>query len=117
MFTRRIFVVAIAGALLLPAISDCLTLAAADAHTMQCCAQSSCAPGHQKQTCFSTTAPLQGSRTAPEARTSLTAPSLTADLHAPAENQIVAAFSAAGVAEAPQHSPPELYTLHLALLI
>jgi hypothetical protein len=110
--------VAIAGALLLPGIADCLTSAgAADAQTMRCCTQVSCAPGHQKQACFATTAPADGSRTAPEGRTSLVAPSVAAYLHAPAEALIVVAFSSAGAADAPQHSPPELYTLHLALLI
>lgn len=118
MFGRGIFALAIAGALLLPAVSDCLLSAAAmDTQTMRCCAQLDCAPGHLKQTCFSTTPPADGSRTAPEGRTSLAAPSVAADLQPPAEELIVLAFSPTGVADAPQHSPPELYTLHLALLI
>ena len=84
---------------------------------MRCCAQLSCAPGHQKQTCFSTTAPADGLPSVPEVRASLSAPSVTVDLNPPAIELVVMAFSSTGVADAPQHSPPELYSLHLALLI
>ena len=108
---------AIAGALLLPVISDCLTSAAAEAHTMQCCAQSSCAPGHQKQTCVSSMAPADGARTAPEAQTSLAVPFAAVDAHSSNIDLVVGAFSSTSVADAPQLSPPKLYTLNLALLI
>jgi len=114
---RSILVVAIAGALLLPAVAGCLTPAAQDAQAMRCCAQLSCAPSHQKQTCYAATAPAGGSQSAPEIRTSLVAPSVTADIYRSAAELILAPFASTGVADAPQHSPPELYTLHLALLI
>lgn len=117
MLGRRIVVVAIAGALLLPAVADCLLAATVEAQTMQCCAQSSCAPGHQKQTCVSTPAPGDGARTAPEARTSLAAPSVTVDAHPSAIDLTVTNFTASSITGAPQHSPPELYTLNSALLI
>jgi len=117
MFGPRILVVAIAGALLLPAFADCLTPAAQDTQAMRCCAQLSCAPSHQKQACYSTTAAASGSQSAPETRTSLVAPSVMADVYRPAEELILAAFALTGVADAPQHSPPDLYTLNLALLI
>jgi len=109
--------VAIAGALVFPAFADCLTPAAQDAQAMRCCAQLFCAPNNQRQACYSTTAPAGGSQSAPEARTSLVGPSVTADVYRPAEKLILAAFALTGVADAPQHSPPDLYTLNLALLI
>jgi hypothetical protein len=117
MFGRRILVVAIAGALLLPAFAECLTPAAQDAQAMRCCAQLSCAPSHEKQACYATTAPAGGSQSAPEIRSSLVAPSVTTDIYRPAEELVLAAFASTSAADAPQHPPPNLYTLHLALLI
>jgi hypothetical protein len=108
---------AIVVGLMLPAVIGCLAPAATQAQTMTCCAQLSCAQGHQKQACFSTTAPTGSSQSTPELRASLIAPLLTADVSAPLQAQDAAAFGAAHAADAPQHSPPELYTLHLALLI
>ena len=118
MLGRNSLALAIAGALMFPAISACLT-SAADARAMQCCTHLTCAPGHLKPACFSTTAPADSSQSGPEVRTSLAAPlvAATADFYPVPEEIRTAAFSSAGAAEAPQHSPPELYTLHLALLI
>jgi hypothetical protein len=117
MFGRNILAIAIAGALLLPRFADCLNSATADAQTMACCAQLNCAPGHQKLACFSNTPPAEGSQSAPVVRITLATPSVAADFNPPAEALIVVAFGSTGVAAAPQHSPPDLYTLHLALLI
>jgi hypothetical protein len=50
-------------------------------------------------------------------RTSLAALFVSAALQSPADALIVMTFRSANSADAPQHSPPELYTLHLALLI
>jgi len=117
MFGRNILAVAIAGGLLLPGVADCLISATQDAQAMRCCAQLSCVPGRQKTACFATTAWSGGSQSAPEVRTTIAAPWVAADFNTPAEALMVVAFSSNGVADAPQHSPPELYTLHLALLI
>ena len=119
MLSRRILGAAIAGVLfLLMSISDCRVWAAADLQAMRCCARMGCALGQQQQPCFTATAPADGSRTTPRVRTSLVAPSVTAELQQPpAEELSLEAFSPAGVADATQHSPPELYLLHLSLLI
>jgi hypothetical protein len=114
---RRISVAAVVAALLLPAVAGCLMPAAAQAQTMDCCAKLNCARGHEKRTCFSTTAPTSSSQSAPESRTSLSAPLLTVtDVpHMLASSSQT--FGSILRADAPQHSPPDLYTLHLALLI
>jgi hypothetical protein len=103
--------------LLLPAIVGCLLPSAAQPKAMECCAQVTCAQGHSKQACFSTTAPTNGLQSTPEVRASLAAP-------APAEvdvrsvaTQNPMAWGAVRLADAPPHSPPELYTLYLSLLI
>ena len=108
--------VAIVAGLMLPAVVGCLMPSAAQAQAMQCCAQLTCARGHQKQTCTSTTAPTGSSQLAPELRASVPAPVFATGMFAPSEAQNATAFGSASAAEAPQHSPPELYTLHLALL-
>jgi hypothetical protein len=117
MLGRRISAVAIVAGLMLPAVVGCLVPNAAQAQTMQCCAQLACARGHQEQACFSTTAPTGSSQSTPELRTSLMAPAFAASVSLLPVVSDAAAFGSPGVAEAPQHSPPELYTLHLALLI
>jgi hypothetical protein len=118
MFGRRILGVPIVAVLLLLlSSSDCRIWAAADVQAMRCCARMGCALGQQQRPCFTATAPADGSRTTPQARTSLVAPSVAAELQPPAEELSVVAFSPTGVADATQHSPPELYLLHLSLLI
>jgi len=117
MFGRRILRVVIAAALLLLGFSDCLTSATLNAQAMRCCAQLDCASGQQKLECFAIPAPGDGPQTVPEGRASLVAPSIAAVLHLPAVGLIQADSRLTGVVEASQHSPPELYTFHLALLI
>jgi len=117
MFSWRILGGLVAAALLLLGFSGCLISATSNAQTVQCCAQLTCAPGQQTEQCFASTAPGDGPQSVPEGRASIAAPSFSAYVHPPAVEPVVMAFSSTGVADAPQHSPPELYTLHLALLI
>lgn len=117
MLRRWLCVATVVAGLILPAVVGCLMPSAARAQTMECCAQLSCTQGHQKQTCFSTTAPTGSLQTAPQARVSLEMPALVTGAAAPVPPRDVAAGGSTEAAEASQHSPPELYTLHLALLI
>lgn len=117
MCRQLISVSSIVTSLLLSAVAGCLLPNVAQAQTMECCAQLSCAQGYQEQACFSTTAPTGNWRTTPQPRASLVAPSFATDAAAPAAPLDATASSSIEAAEAPQHSPPELYTLHLALLI
>jgi hypothetical protein len=117
MFGRRILGVLVVAVLLLLGISGCLISATSNAQAAQCCAQLTCTPGQQKPSCLATTAPSDGPQTVPVARTSLAAPSVTVDLNPPAAELVLTVDRSTSVADASQHSPPELYTLHLALLI
>ena len=74
---------AVAAGLMLPALVGCLVSATAQAQAMECCEQSTCARGHQKQTCFSTTAPTGSSQSTPELHASLMAPSFATDVATP----------------------------------
>jgi hypothetical protein len=116
MLRQRIFTLAIVAGQILPAVMGCLMPSVAQAQTMECCAQSACAGGHQRQTCFSTTTPTGASQSNPELRASLAEPSFTTGLSLPAGEQAARDFGLAGATDAQQHSPP-LYTLHLAFLI
>jgi hypothetical protein len=117
MLGRRISVLAIVAGLLLPAVVGCLAPSAAEAQTMQCCAQLTCAHGHEMPTCFSATAPTGSSQSTPERGASLVTPSFAAGMPLAPGAPDAAALGSASVVQAPQHSPPKLYTLHLALLI
>jgi hypothetical protein len=116
---QRISVLVIAASLTLPAVVGCLTAGAAQERTMACCAESSCAHGHGKGTCFSRTAPTNSSEAPPEQRISLTTPLPAGAAQWSAAVHILAVFdcNASGAADPLQHSPPELYTLHGTLLI
>lgn len=117
MFRRRISALAIVAGLMLPAVVGCLAPNAAQAQTMECCAQLECAQGHQGRVCFSTTSPAGGSQATPELRASLGAPSLDAISSLPVSTLHQADLGSSGASAAPQHSPLDLYTVHLALLI
>ena len=84
---------------------------------MQCCTQLHCSQGHEKQSCVSTVPPSGNSQNSPEIRASLEAPAAIVAPRAIAAELSTWDFAPADAAETSQHSPPELYTLHLALLI
>ena len=117
MLLKRAMSVASLAALLLPAVVGCFIASSAQAQTMECCDQKACARGHQKQTCLSTTAPTGSSQAGPERRASVDTPLVGMGTVLPVtpENGASPAFPQAE--RAPQHSPPDLYTIHLALLI
>jgi hypothetical protein len=117
MFRRRIFVVLVVSALLLPAVLECLAAGTADAQNMRCCAAGMSCPRHQKQTCVSTTAPADNLQSVPPARASLAAPSLATDAHPQAKDLTAPFVHSSRVEDVAEYSPPELYTLHSALLI
>jgi hypothetical protein len=117
MLTRRISVWTVVVSLLLPATVVCLLPNMAQAQTMECCGQLGCPLGHRSKICQSTTAPTGSWQALPQLHDSLDAPSWAPDAAVPSTPHSAAAFIWADAAPAPEHSPPDLYTLHLALLI
>jgi len=117
MLARRISVWTIVAGLLLPAVVGCLLPGVAQAQTMECCAQLTCAQGHQKPVCLSPTAPAGSAQSTPQNQASLEAPApMSADVWLVATQNSVA-LGSTGAADAPQHSPPEFYARYLSLLI
>jgi hypothetical protein len=114
---KRLFLVLAAGALLLLQFADCMSAVTPDQESMKCCGSMPCTPANQSHDCCKAMVSAQSPNILPTARVSLNAPAIT--LVGPlASFEVVRLVPLPLVAvEAPQHSPPELYTLHASLLI
>jgi hypothetical protein len=113
---RLLIVVAIAGLLGLQ-FADCLSAMTRDPQSMQCCGSMPCDPSNQTHDCCKGMVSAQAPAVLPVAHVTLHAPVmvvtdvLTSDQVTPYPQ--ISRFEFA----APQHSPPELYTLYASLLI
>ena len=113
---RLLIVVAIAGLLGLQ-FADCLSAMTQNAQSMQCCGSMPCDPSNRTHDCCKGMVSPQSPNVLPVTQVTLHAP-LMVIATAVASPQLtlytqVSRFEFA----APQHSPPELYTLHASLLI
>jgi hypothetical protein len=114
---KRIFLVLAAGALLLLQFADCMSAMTPDREGMQCCSSMQCTPANQSHDCCKAMVSGQSPNMLPAARISLHAPAIIlVETLAPVEMARLV-LSPPGAVQAPQHSPPELYTLHASLLI
>ena len=114
---RRLFLVFAAGALLLLQVGDCMSALALDQQSMQCCRSMPCTPANHSHGCCKNMVSAQTPNMLPAAHVSLHAPTV-ATVEYPSLLKVVRPTLAPPVmVEAQEHSPPELYTLHAALLI
>jgi hypothetical protein len=114
---KRLFLVMAAGALLLLQFADCMSAVTPDQESMKCCGSMPCTPANQSHDCCKAMVSAQSPNILPTARVSLNAPAITlVEPLASFEVVRLVPLPLAAV-EAPQHSPPELYTLHASLLI
>jgi hypothetical protein len=97
--------------------ADCLALMSADQQTMQCCGSMPCNPANQAHDCCKTMISSQSPSVRPAQQTALSLPAADVLVRLSAPEVIVIAKFSPSRFEAPQHSPPELYTLHSSLLI
>src|SRR5215469_8453458 len=107
---------AVMAVLLLP-FADCMFAMTQDQESMQCCGSMPCDPSNQSHDCCKSMVSSQSPSVLPAVHVSLHAPVLfVADV---LPSPLVPQFSEATRADlpAPQHSPPELYTLHSSFLI
>jgi len=113
---KTILLLAVAAVLLLYSM-DCFAPGSADAQVMECCATMPCTPANHSHDCCKTMASAPTPGVLPTARVSLSPPLLGVIEHQPALE--IARFVPVipQPAEAQQHSPPELYTLYVSLLI
>jgi hypothetical protein len=97
--------------------ADCMSAATQDAQSMKCCGSMPCDPSNQTHDCCKGMVSSQSPSVLPVAHVTLHAPVMVvADVLASPQATPYAEVSRLDF-EAPQHSPPELYTLHSSLLI
>jgi len=97
--------------------ADCMSAMTLDQQSMQCCGSMPCEPSNQHHDCCKSMVSSQSPSVLPAAHISLHPPVMfVADvLRSPLAPQLLEATRAD--LAAPQHSPPELYTLHSSFLI
>src|SRR5882762_9038244 len=113
---KRLFVVFAVVALLGLQFADCASAMTRDQQSMQCCGSMPCDPSNQSHDCCKGMVSSQSPSVLPVAHVTHHAPvMIVADLlvSPPPPYTEVSHLDF----EAPQHSPPELYTLHSSLLI
>ena len=117
MLRKTTLAVLAVAAILLLQFADCMAAVTQDQQSMQCCGSMRCDPSNQSHDCCKSMASSQAPSVLPAAHVSLYTPvRFVADvLPSPRLSQFSEAISAD--LAAPQHSPPELYTLHSSLLI
>src|SRR5215469_3605457 len=104
-------------AVLLLQFADCMAAMTPDQQSMQCCGSMPCDPSNQSHDCCKSMASSQSPSVLPAAHVTLHLPAMLVVDNLPSPP--VVEFSEAARAEfpAPQHSPPDLYTLHSSFLI
>lgn len=113
---RLLIVVAIAGLLGLQ-FTDCLSAMTQDPLSMQCCGSMPCEPSNQTHDCCKGMVSARSPNVLPIPQVTLHAPVMVvANVLASPRLTPYTQISRFEFAT-PQHSPPELYTLHASLLI
>jgi hypothetical protein len=114
---NRLFIVVALVALLGLQFADCASAMTQDQESMQCCGSMPCDPSNQSHDCCKGMVSSQSPSVLPVAHVTLHAPVMVVtDVLALPQTTAYPEVSHLDF-EAPQHSPPELYTLHSSLLI
>lgn len=114
---KRLFIVIAIAALLGLQFGDCLSAINHDQQSMKCCGSMPCDPSNESHDCCKGMVSSQSPSMLPVAHVTLHPPMMVAaDILASPQATSYAEVSSLDF-EAPQHSPPELYTLHSSLLI
>lgn len=114
---KRLFIVVALVALLGLQFADCMSAMTQDEQSMKCCGSMPCDPSNQSHDCCKGMVSSQSPSVLPVAHVTLDAPVMVAtDVFALPQATSHAEVSRLDF-ETPQHSPPELYTLHSSLLI
>jgi hypothetical protein len=117
MVRKTTFVMLAVVAILLLQFADCMSAMTQDEQSMQCCGSMPCDPSNQSHDCCKGMVSAQSPSVLPVAHVTLHPPMMVvADVLASPEATLHPEISRLDF-EAPQHSPPELYTLHASLLI
>jgi hypothetical protein len=114
---NRLFIVVALVALLGLQFADCMSAMTQDQQSMQCCGSMPCGPSNQTHDCCKGMVSAPSPNILPVSNVTLHAPVMVAaDVVFTPQVTPYAQVSRLEFA-VPQHSPPELYTLHASLLI
>ena len=117
MVRKNTFVMLAVVAILVLQFADCMSALTMDQQSMQCCGSMPCDPSNQSHDCCKTMVSSESPSVLPVAHATLHAPVMVVtDVLASSQATPYAEVSRLDF-EAPQHSPPELYTLYSSLLI
>jgi hypothetical protein len=115
--SKKLLIIVALVALLGLQFVDCMSAATQDQQSMQCCGSMPCDPSNQSHDCCKGLVSSQSPSVLPVGHVILHAPVMVV-------SDTIASPQATPYPEAsrldfdaPQHSPPELYTLHSSLLI
>ncbi len=117
MMGKRLLVLLAGVALLGLQFADCLSAMTPDQQSMQCCGSMPCDPSNQSHDCCKGMVSSESPSVLPVAHVTLHAPLMVVSDIIPSPQVIPYPEASRLEFEAPQHSPPELYTLHASLLI
>jgi hypothetical protein len=117
MIRRAIFLVLALTALFVLQFADCFSPMSADQQTMECCGSMPCNPTNQSHDCCKTMVSSQSPSVLPAEHSVLAVPVAAVLDHLSMPEVVAFADTSQARFEAPQHSPPELYTLYSSLLI
>jgi len=114
---KRLFIVLTVAALLGLQFADCMSAIAQDPRSMKCCGSMPCEPSNQSHDCCKGMVSAQLPNMLPVPHVTLDAPSMVVTDILRSSKATPYTEASRVDFEAPQHSPPELYTLHSSLLI
>ena len=117
MARKTTFVMLAVVATLLLQFTDCMSAMTQDEQSMQCCGSMPCDPSNQGHDCCKTMVSSQSPSVLPAAHVTLHPPTVVAADILPVPQVLASSESSPFDLAAPQHSPPELYTLHSSFLI
>lgn len=113
---KKLFLVLAAGALLILQFADCTPGMTLNSQTMHCCGSMPCTPSNRSHDCCKTMV-SQTPSMIPASRVSINVPVIVAVEYSPILEIESFGLIVPLAVNAEQHPPPELYTLHLSLLI
>jgi hypothetical protein len=116
--SRKLTLVILAvAAMLLLQFADCMSAMGHDPQSLQCCGSMPCDRSNQSHDCCKSMASSPSPSVPPVAHVTLHPPTMLAAEALPSLQALALSASYHSDFRAPQHSPPELYTLHSSLLI
>jgi hypothetical protein len=97
--------------------ADCMSAMTMDQQSMQCCGSMPCDPSNQSHDCCKAMTSSQSPSVLPAVHVTLQPPVMDVADGLPTPQALEISEAPRTEFAAPQHSPPELYTLHSSLLI